>query len=55
MVRVRRLRLLVDPGDVSWEDYIRALNSVNYQRPLSVDWEMRAWTGSSEFRMPGDS
>ncbi|NDV09187.1 sugar phosphate isomerase/epimerase [Rhodococcus sp. IEGM 248] len=26
-------------GDVPWEDCFRALNSINYQGPISVEWE----------------
>jgi sugar phosphate isomerase/epimerase len=29
----------VGRGDVAWEDVFRALNEINYQGPISVEWE----------------
>ena len=41
----------VGRGDVDFEEIVRALNDINYQGPLSVEWEdqrMDRWFGATE-------
>ena len=33
-------------GDVKWDPIVRALNRIGYQGPLSIEWEIPAWTAS---------
>ena len=34
-------------GTIEFEEIIRALNYINYQGPLSVEWRTAAWTAST--------